>query len=220
MTNPAPAPTVALPPIPVSPPPVRPPSLALAALSKQRARPKLPSLPDFFRKQSSGRAFLNSCMLYLHLAPEQFICDKEKIFWTLTFFKDGCTAKWSENLFCQEADTGIFPIRSWTNFEQQFQSQFFLVNAEADAINTLEGSLYYQGNQIVDDYLDSFLILASDAGYTDPQTLVVKFCHGLKLNVQSQITMPFRRPADTDPEAWYTAVQRIDCKGTTLRSLR
>jgi len=63
----------------------------------------------------------------------------------------------------------------------------------------------------VDDYLDSFLILASDAEYTDPWTLVVKFRHGLKLNVQSQIaTMPFGQPADTDPEAWYAAAQRID----------
>jgi len=49
------------------------------------------------------------------------------------------------------------------------------------------------------------------AGYTDPQTLVVKFRCGLKLNVQSQIaTMPFGQPADTDPEAWYTAAWRID----------
>jgi len=40
----------------------------------------------------------------------------------------------------------------------------------------LEGSAYYQGNRTVDDYLDSFLILVSDAGYTDPRTLVVKFC--------------------------------------------
>ena len=63
----------------------------------------------------------------------------------------------------------------------------------------------------MDDYLDSFLILVSDAGYMDPWTLVVKFHRELKLNVQSQIaTMPFGRPADTDPEAWYTAVQRID----------
>jgi len=132
-------------------------------------------------------------MLYLRLAPEQFTCDEEKIFWTLAFFKDGHAVKWSENLFRQEADTGIFPIQSWTDFEQQFQSQFFLVNAEADAINTLEGSSYYQGNWTVDNYLDSFLILASDARYTDPQTLVVKFCCRLKLNVQCQIaTMPFR----------------------------
>jgi len=150
-------------------------------------------------------------MLYLRLAPEQFTCDKKKIFWTLVFFKDRRVAKWSENLFHREMDTGIFPIRSWTDFEQQFQSQFFPVNAEADTINTLEGSSYYQGNWTVDDYLDSFLILASDAGYTDPWTLVVKFCRGLKLNVQSQIaTMLFGRPADTDPEAWYAAAQRID----------
>ena len=55
---------------------------------------------------------------------------------------------------------------------------------------------------MVDNYLDSFLILALDAGYTDPWTLVVKFRCKLKLNVQSQIaTIPFRRPADTDPEA-------------------
>jgi len=38
-------------------------------------------------------------MLYLHLALEQFIWDKEKIFWTLVFFKDRRAAKWSENLF-------------------------------------------------------------------------------------------------------------------------
>jgi len=128
----------------------------------------------------------------LHLALEQFSCDEEKIFWTLAFFKSGQAAKWSENLFRQEADTGIFSIQFWTDFEQQFWSQFFLVNVEADAINTLEGSSYYQGNWTVDDYLDSFLILTSDTRYTDFQILVVKFRRELKLNVQSQIaTMPF-----------------------------
>ena len=75
--------------------------------------------------------------------------------------------RWSENLFHQKADTSIFLIQSWTDFEQQFWSQFFLVNVEADAVNTLEGSSYYQENWTVDDYLDSFLILVSDAGYTD-----------------------------------------------------
>jgi len=192
MTGPAPAPTVALPPVTTSLPPVNPPSLVPSALTKQRTRPKLPSPPDFSSERTSGRAFLNSCTLYLRLALEQFSCDEEKIFWTLAFFKDRRAAKWSENLFHQEADTSIFPIQSWVDFEQQFRSQFFSVNAEADAINTLEGSSYYQGNQTVDDYLDSFRILASDAGYTDPRTLVVKFRRGLKLNVQSQIaTMPF-----------------------------
>jgi len=101
--------------------------------------------------------------------------------------------------------------QSWAHFEQQFQSQFFLVNAEADTVNALEGSSYYQGNWTVDDYLNTFLTLVSDAGYTDPWTLVVKFHRGLKSSIQSQIaTMPFGRPADTDLEAWYIAARRID----------
>jgi len=106
----------------VSPPLVTPSSPAPAALPKQQARPKLPFPPDFSGEQSSRRAFLNSCTLYLCLAPEQFTCDEEKIFWTLAFFKDGRAAKWSENLFRQEVDTGIFPIQSWADFEQQFRS--------------------------------------------------------------------------------------------------
>ena len=58
----------------------------------------------------------------------------------------------------------------------------------------------------MDDYLDSFLTLVSDAGYTDLWTLVVKFCWGLKSNIQGQIaTIPFEQPTDTDLEAWYAA---------------
>ena len=173
-----PAPTVALPPISAFLPPVSSPFPVLSVPFKQQTRPKLLSPPDFSSERSSGRAFFNSCTLYLCLAPEQLSCDEEKILWTLAFFKDGRAARWSENLFCQKVDTGIFPIQSWAHFKQQFWSQFFLVNAEADAINALEGSLYYQGNQTVDNYLDSFLTLVSDAGYTDLQTLVVKFCQG------------------------------------------
>jgi len=175
MTGPAPAPTVTPPPITMSPPPVNPPSPVPSAPTKQQMRPKLSFPLDFFSKRTSGRAFLNFCTLYLHLAPEQFSCDEEKIFWTLAFFKDGRAARWSENLFRQEADTGIFPIQSWADFERQFRNQFFLVNAKADAVNTLEGSSYYQGNQTVDNYLDNFLTLVSDARYTDPQ------CHAGQL---------------------------------------
>ena len=78
-------------------------------------------------------------------------------------------------MFHQEADTGVFPIRTWKDFEQQFRVHFFPVNTEADAINALEGTSYHQGGRTVDNYLDNFQALVSDVGYTDPQTLVVKF---------------------------------------------
>jgi len=127
------------------------------------------------------------------------------------FFKGGRAAKWSENVFRQEADTGVFPIQTWGEFEQQFWLHFFPANAEVDVINALEGTSYHQGNRMVDDYLDSFQALVSDAGYTDPWTLVVKFRQGLRVGIQSQIaTMPYGRPADTDPDAWYKAARRIN----------
>jgi len=64
---------------------------------------------------------------------------------------------------------------------------------------------------MVDDYLDNFQALVSNAGDMNPWTLVVKFRQGLRLGIQNQIaTMPYRRPADTDPNAWYRATQRID----------
>jgi len=82
-------------------------------------------------------------------------------------------------------NTGIFPIQTWGEFEQQFQLHFFPANVEADAINGLEGTSYHQGNRTVDDYLDSFQALVSNAGYTDPRTLVVKFRRGLRLGIQN-----------------------------------
>jgi len=137
--------------------------------------PKLSSPPDFSGEHYNGHAFLNSCSLYIRLAPEQFHNEQKKILWALTFFRSGRAAKWSKNVFRQEADTGVFPIQTWRDFEQQFWVHFFPVNVKADAINALESISYYQGGRTVDDYLDNFQALVSDAGYTDPRTLVVKF---------------------------------------------
>ena len=62
-----------------------------------------------------------------------------------------------------------------------------------DIINVLEGTSYHQGGWMVDNYLDNFQALVSDAGYTNPQTLVVKFRRGLWLDIQNQIaTMSYR----------------------------
>ena len=199
------APNTPLPPMP------SPPASPSPAPPTRRTCPKLSCPPDFNGECHNGRAFLNSCSLYIRLAPEQFQDEQEKILWALTFFKGGRAAKWSENVFRQEADTGVFPIQTWGEFERQFWLNFFPANAEADAINALEGTSYHQGNRTVDDYLDSFQALVSDAGYTDPRTLVVKFRRGLRVGIQSQIaTMPYGRPADTDPDAWYKAAWRID----------
>ena len=116
-----------------------------------------------------------------------------------------------KRLYSVTADTGVFPIWTWKDFEQQFQVHFFPVDVEADVINALEGTSYHQEGWMVDNYLDNFQALVSDAGYMNPRTLVVKFHRGLRLGIQNQIaTMPYGRLADTDPDAWYRAAWRID----------
>ena len=72
--------------------------------------PKLSSPLDFSGEHHNGHAFLNSCSFYICLALEQFYDKQERILWALMFFKSGRAAKWSENVFRQEADTSIFPI--------------------------------------------------------------------------------------------------------------
>ena len=83
------------------PPPLVPSPLASPppALTARRMRPKLSCLPDFGGKCHNNRVFLNSCSLYIRLAPEQFHDEEERILWALTFFKSGRAAKWSENVF-------------------------------------------------------------------------------------------------------------------------
>ena len=109
----------------------------------RRICPKLSYPLDFNGECYNGRTFLNSCSLYICLAPEQFHDEQERILWALTFFKGDRAAKWSKNVFRQEADTGIFPIQTWGEFEQQFQLYFFPANAEVDVINALEGTSYH-----------------------------------------------------------------------------
>jgi len=63
----------------------------------------------------------------------------------------------------------------------------------------------------VDEYLDEFQDLITEAGYSDPKTIVVKFRRGLDTQIQNAIaTMPSGRPSDMVPMDWYTAARTID----------
>jgi len=57
------------------------------------------------------------------------------------------------------------------------------------AVNRLEGTIYYQRSHIAEKYLDEFQILILEASYTDSCTIVVMFCHSLRILIQNQIAM-------------------------------
>jgi len=73
----------------------------------------------------------------------------------------------------------------------------------------------------VDEYLDEFQDLITEAGYSDPKTIVVKFRRGLDTQIQNAIaTMPSRRPSDMVPTDWYTAARTIDQNRVTKEAFR
>ena len=146
------------------------------------------------------------------LCPDSFHSDQVKIAWTLSYMKSGRVAKWAGQVFrWEEENRGYSKFLDWDKFRMEFWKDFCPTHSDAAAINTLESTSYYQKTRGVDHYLDEFLELVAEAGYTDPRTVVVKFRKGLDPQIQNSIaTMPYGRPLDTSPGNWYKAAKTID----------
>jgi len=130
--------------------------------------------------------------------------------------KSGRAAKWAARVFKYEEDEGNQRFLDWSDFRDEFRKEFCPAHSDAAAINKLETMSYFQGTRSVDEYLDEFLDLIAEAGYTDPKTLVVKFRRGLNPQVQNVVaTMTAGRPSDTFPTAWYEAARNVDQNRTS-----
>lgn len=120
-------------PIPPTPPPPSPsgaPTPPTNRSSSLRASP--PS--DFHGDCKHGRSFLNSCLLYIRLVPEQFNNDdQKKIMWALSYMKGGRTASHANRALRHENATGL-PLHSdWRSFCRFFQNTFCPTNETSHA---------------------------------------------------------------------------------------
>ena len=160
---------------------------------------------------SKGLAFLTSCQTYIQLCLDSFPCDQTKITWALSYMKSGRAAKWAAGIFKWEEDhQGYSKFLDWDEFRLAFQKDFCPAHSDTAAINKLESASYFQKACSVDDYLDEFVDLIAEAGYTDPKTTVVKFRKGLDPQIQNTIaTMAYGRPSDTSPENLYEAARTV-----------
>ena len=85
----------------------------------------------------------------------------------------------------------------------------------------LETTLYFQGKQMVNNYLDQFCNLIYDSGYTDKKTIIVKFCHGLDCQITSALAgMPSGCLSDTNPEVWFKLAIQMDQNHTADEASR
>src|SRR6201996_29837 len=103
---------------------------------------------------------------------------------------------------------GYSKFLDWDEFRKEFRKDFCPAHSDVAAINKLESTTYYQKSRSVDDYLDEFIELVVEAGYTDPKTTVVKFRKGLDPQIQNTIAMmAYGRPSDASLEDWYEAAR-------------
>jgi hypothetical protein len=190
-------------------PPPRSPTPAPPTPNVRAPPPALPT--EFDGDRSKGLAFLNSCQTYIRLCPGSFSDDQTKITWALSYMKSGRASKWAARIFKYEEEEGQPKFLDWSDFRSEFRKEFFPAHSDAAAINKLETTSYFQRTRSVDKYLDEFLDLIAEAGYTDPKTLVVKFRRGLNPQVQNAVaTMSAGRPSDISPTAWYEAARNVD----------
>ena len=126
--------------------------------------------------------------------------------------KSGRPAKWAAWIFKWEEDnSGYSRFLDWDKFQTEFRKDFCLAHSDVAALNKLESTTYYQKSRSLHDYLDEFLDLVMEAGYTDPKMTVVKFQKGLDPQTQNVVaTMAYGRPSDSSPSNWYKAAKNVD----------
>ena len=114
---------------------------------------------------------------------------------------------------CTEVDSMDLLLRTTARKigPPQVPREFTPAHADSQAINHLESMAYFQKKRSLDDYLDEFQDLITDAWYTDPKTTVVKFRRGFDPQIQDVVaTMAAGRPSDTNPDAWYSMAWMVD----------
>jgi hypothetical protein len=185
------------------------PSNTSAAPTHPRLKPAAPSEYDGDRKK--GRAFYNSCVLYMKLCPMEFPDDQAKINWVLSYMKGGRASVWADRIIRYDSNNNTPRFPNWKPFSDAFRDGFFPENEATDARMKLEATSYFQGKRSVDAYVDEFEDLIELSGYMDKLNTVVKFRRGLLPAIQDKIAeMGKDRPNDDDPEAWYTSARMFD----------
>jgi len=172
-------------------------------------KPATPS--DFSGDRTKGRAFLNSCELYLALAPHQFADDHAKIMWALSFMKSGRAARFVDRQMREYQTVGSLSYVSWTEFAADFIADFCPKNEVQTSRTELETLKYYQGSRTVDEYVDDFRELVELARYFEGAHIVLKFRQGLNPQIQDHVAcLTTGRPSDEVPKQWYSAAILCD----------
>jgi len=82
--------------------------------STHRLKPATSS--EFTGDHTKGHAFLNSCDLYIGLAPTQFADDQARIYWVLSFMKGDRAVRFTDRTMRLAQQMGSLPWVTWAEF--------------------------------------------------------------------------------------------------------
>ncbi|GLB34667.1 putative zinc ion binding [Lyophyllum shimeji] len=190
------------------------PSDPLSAQSFTRGGDRLrPAPPDSFDgEREKGRAFINSCDLYMSLTPDAFPDEQTRINWVLSYMKGGRAARFAARTLRHPNSHGGVPrFGTYAEFRTQFIAEFCPRDEKRKAATTFETSAYHQGSRSVDEYIDEFWDLAEEAQFPDGAQLVFRFRHGLDPRIEAKVANIVEgRPSDERVQEWIDAARLVD----------
>ncbi|GLB33349.1 putative retrotransposable element tf2 155 kda protein type 1-like [Lyophyllum shimeji] len=196
----------------------------ISAQSFTRGRDRLrPAPPDSFDgEREKGRAFINSCDLYMSLTPDAFPDEQTRINWVLSYMKGGRAARFAaRTLRYPNSHGGVPRFGAYAEFRAQFIAEFCPRDEKRKAATTFETSAYHQGSRSVDEYIDEFQDLAEEAQFPDGAQLVFRFRHGLDPRIEAKVAnMVDGRPSDECVQDWIDAAHLVDYNNRANQDFR
>ncbi|GLB35707.1 hypothetical protein LshimejAT787_0212720 [Lyophyllum shimeji] len=185
----------------------------LRAVLHARRRSLAAGAPDSFDgEREKGRAFINSCDLYMSLTPNAFPDEQTRINWVLSYMKGGRAARFAaRTLRYPNSHGGVPRFGTYAEFRTQFIAEFCPRDEKRKAATTFETSAYHQGSRSVDEYIDEFWDLAEEAQFPDGAQLVFRFRHGLDPRIEAKVANIVEgRPSDERVQEWIDAARLVD----------
>ena len=90
---------------------------------------------------------------------------------------------------CLEQRSGKWHYKDWQTFEREFKELFCTKNGQVTVLTKLEGMSWYQGRDLVKDYIYLFSKLVNLAEYLDDKTIVIKFQKGLDSAIHNMLAV-------------------------------
>ena len=113
-------------------------------------------------------------MIYFAICHDHFPNDQTHIHWALSFFKMDHVTQFADKVLHLWRKGKAYYL-NWDSFKEDFIEHFCPKDEQLLAITKLKGMTWYQGKDLVKDYIDRFQELIDVAEYSDDKTVIVKF---------------------------------------------